>query len=148
MTKISAEQQPRKERGIFERPKDSGVWWVRYADDNGRIHREKVGSKSRAKTLYEKRKTQVREHRLFPEQFRRHEVQIGEAVRSYVAARKDRRSHKALGRKHWPVVAFALHTGLRQGEQLGLRWEDVDFRYPVRGKMERARRESNPRPTA
>jgi len=21
----------RKERGIFERPKESGIWWVRYA---------------------------------------------------------------------------------------------------------------------
>lgn len=224
MKQKRTEEQPRRERGIFERPKDSGVWWVRYADENGCIHREKVGSKSRARTLYEKRKTQVREHRLFPEQFQRRDVQISDAVRAYVAARKDRRSHKDLARygrhwtealgqkslrqitpsdveryvaerlgavsrqtvrheinflkrifrraiqdgaadrnpaaaltpvkvsnqrvrflsveeedrlrkavakKHWSVIAFALHTGLRQGEQFGLRWEDVDFRNNV-----------------
>ncbi len=33
----------RRQRGIFERPKGSGVWWVRYHDQFGREHREKVG---------------------------------------------------------------------------------------------------------
>lgn len=32
------------------------------------------------------------------------------------------------GSRLWPLVAFALATGLRQGEQLALRWEDVDER--------------------
>jgi len=36
----------KKQRGIFERPKGSGVWWIRYADEFGKIHREKVGMKS------------------------------------------------------------------------------------------------------
>jgi len=28
-------------RGVFERPKGSGIWWVRYADQHGKLHREK-----------------------------------------------------------------------------------------------------------
>ena len=32
-----------KVRGIFERPKGSGVWWARYCDQYGRLHRERVG---------------------------------------------------------------------------------------------------------
>jgi integrase len=27
----------------------------------------------------------------------------------------------------WPIVEFALHTGLRQSEQFNLRWVDVDL---------------------
>jgi integrase len=60
-----------KDRGIFERPKDSGIWWVRYADNFGRIHREKVGPKGLAKDVYAKRKLEVREGRFFPENLKR-----------------------------------------------------------------------------
>jgi hypothetical protein len=61
----------RKDRGIFERPKGSGIWWVRYADNFGRIHREKVGPKGLAKTVYQKRKTEIREGKFFPEKLTR-----------------------------------------------------------------------------
>ncbi len=61
----------RRDRGIFERPKGSGIWWVRYADNFGRIHREKVGPKGLAKTVYQKRKTEVVEGKFFPENLRR-----------------------------------------------------------------------------
>src|SRR5262245_27473614 len=37
----------KKIRGVFERPKGSGIWWIRYADEFGQIHREKVGMRSR-----------------------------------------------------------------------------------------------------
>jgi integrase len=61
----------KKERGIFERPKGSGIWWVRYADNFGRIHREKVGPKGLAKTVYAKRKLEVREGKFFPDNLKR-----------------------------------------------------------------------------
>lgn len=32
------------------------------------------------------------------------------------------------GEWHGPIVALALYTGMRQGELLGLRWEDVDMK--------------------
>jgi integrase len=51
----------KKERGVFERPKKSGVWWIRYADEFGRIHREKVGMKSAASEVYKQRKTEIRQ---------------------------------------------------------------------------------------
>jgi hypothetical protein len=36
-----------KDRGIFERPKGSGIFWINYYV-NGKQHREKVGAKGNA----------------------------------------------------------------------------------------------------
>jgi len=41
-----------EDRGLFQRPAGSGVWWIRYHDDAGREHREKAGTKSQARLLY------------------------------------------------------------------------------------------------
>lgn len=32
-------------RGIFERTKGSGIWWVRWTDTEGRKRREKAGTR-------------------------------------------------------------------------------------------------------
>jgi site-specific recombinase XerD len=58
----------KKHRGLFERPKDSGVWWIRYADQHGREHREKVGMKSAAVEKYQQRKTEIRLDKFTPEE--------------------------------------------------------------------------------
>jgi len=46
--------------------------------------------------------------------------------------------------KHWPLVAVAIHTGLRRSEQFHLRWENVDFNTGIitipRSKHGEARR--------
>lgn len=49
-----------KDRGLFERPPSSGVWWICYKGTDGKLHREKVGSKSAARDLYHKRVEQTR----------------------------------------------------------------------------------------
>jgi site-specific recombinase XerD len=214
-------QPPRRDRGVFERPKGSGVWWVRYTDENGRLHREKVGTKSLALKVYTKRKSEVQERRFFPERIGRREMPVadmiddyldrnrktlrhfyhyerharrwkkalkGKALRQvtpgdierYVATRigevapatvnrelafikrvftvaiadgmadsnpvravrlfrennarvrfltdeEEKRLRGEIGDDNWPLVAIALHTGLRQAEQFNLKWEDVDF---------------------
>jgi hypothetical protein len=50
--------QPKPVRGVFERPKGSGVWWVSYYE-NGRQHREKAGSRATAIDLYRERKAAI-----------------------------------------------------------------------------------------
>jgi integrase len=40
---------------------------------------------------------------------------------------EETRLREAMRDRYWPLVVVALHTGLRQGEQLGLCWEHVDF---------------------
>lgn len=65
-------------RGLFQRPKKSGIWWIRYADANGRDRREKAGTKSMAAALYRKRKTEILQGRKLPETLRRKIVSFRE----------------------------------------------------------------------
>jgi site-specific recombinase XerD len=57
-------------RGVFEKPKGSGVWWINYFADGVR-HREKVGARGVAVDLYRKRKSDDRAGIKLPETFRR-----------------------------------------------------------------------------
>src|SRR6266700_2851724 len=60
-----------KTRGIYEKFPGSGVWWIRYVDAQGRLRREKAGTKSAAILLYRKRKQEALEGRKLPEKLRR-----------------------------------------------------------------------------
>jgi integrase len=59
------------QRGIFEKFPGSAVWWIRYVDAQGRLRREKAGTKSAAILLYRKRKQEALEGRKLPEKLRR-----------------------------------------------------------------------------
>ena len=63
-------QEPKKQRGVYERDPGSGVWWIRYSDASGRIRREIIGTKSAAIRLYRKRKTEVLEGKKLPSDLR------------------------------------------------------------------------------
>ena len=58
-------RQGSRDRGLFERPNGSGIWWIRYHDGDGHEHREKIGAKGLARRVYEKRKTEIRDGRYF-----------------------------------------------------------------------------------
>ncbi len=68
----------RKQRGIFEKVPGSGLWWVRYADQRGKLRREKAGTKSAAIMLYRKRKTEILQGKKLPEAVRRRTITFGE----------------------------------------------------------------------
>ena len=57
----------REIRGIFEREKGSGIWWIRWTDSAGNKRREKVGRRSDAITLLAKRKTEKLRQSKLPE---------------------------------------------------------------------------------
>lgn len=46
-------------KGVFENPPKSGIWWILYYVE-GKRHREKVGRRSDAIALYQRRKTDAR----------------------------------------------------------------------------------------
>lgn len=53
-------------RGVFERPKGSGIWWINFYV-NGVQRREKVGRRSDAIDLYRIRKADARRGIKLPE---------------------------------------------------------------------------------
>jgi site-specific recombinase XerD len=53
-------------RGVFERPADSGIWWINYHDASGRRHRELIGRYSVAVEAYLQRRQEIREGRFTP----------------------------------------------------------------------------------
>jgi integrase len=83
----------RQARGIFERPVGSGIWWVRYHDEQGREHRERVGPKKLAAEVYRKRKTEIAERRFFPERIRRREVRLADQIDDYL--KRIERTHRS-----------------------------------------------------
>ncbi len=233
-----SDRTAKRERGIYEREPGSGVWSIRYADENGTIHREVVGPKGLARKVYQKRKNEVHERRFFPERIGRRDVLFAVMVDDYLSRVKGRlrcyreyerygrywkaalpgRSlrqilpgdieryvaqrardvapatvnrelqflkhlfnvaiadgkaetnpvkavklfrennqrvrfltddeesalRQAIGEVEWPMVALAIHTGLRQAEQFKLRWDHVDFKTGIitipRSKHGEARR--------
>ncbi len=89
-----------RDRGVFEKEPGSGVWWVRYTDEGGRLHREKVGPKGLAKQVYRKRKTQIREGKFFPEQIRRKETALAAAIDDYLDRKENQLRHFYHYRRH------------------------------------------------
>jgi site-specific recombinase XerD len=73
--------EPKKARGIYEKVRGTGIWWVRYADANGKIRREKTGNKSAAIKLYYKRKTEGLEGKKLPEKLRARKVSFAELAK-------------------------------------------------------------------
>jgi len=80
-------------RGIFERPKGSGVWWVSYFRE-GKRHREKVGRKSDAKDLYQQRKAEGRAGVKLPVLRGTKGVTVGELIDDALVFVKDHKDYK------------------------------------------------------
>jgi site-specific recombinase XerD len=58
-------------KGVFERPKGSGIWWIRYTSERGKRSIRKVGTFSAAVNVYEQRMAEIRLGILVPSSQRR-----------------------------------------------------------------------------
>jgi site-specific recombinase XerD len=75
-------------RGIYEKVKGSGIWWIYWTDGNGKRHREKAGRISDAKTLLNKRKTEVLQGKKLPELQPGKVITFGDLVKDALAHSK------------------------------------------------------------
>jgi integrase len=67
-----------KERGIFEKVADSGIFWVRYTDGQGRYRREVAGTYSQAAKLLSKRRGEALQRKKLLESLRRRAITFSE----------------------------------------------------------------------
>ncbi|MFN8008417.1 MAG: site-specific integrase [Terriglobia bacterium] len=84
----------KKQRGVFERPEGSGIWWIRYTDELGREHREKIGLYQTAGHVYRKRKVEIRERRFIPEDIRRKQASVAGLIKDRLDVAKTLRSYR------------------------------------------------------
>jgi hypothetical protein len=93
-------------RGVYERPKGSGIWWILYYADGKRC-REKVGRKSDAVKLYQLRKADALAGRKLPELRGSRVLTLSELIDDaleFVADHKDKRNYLSKGE----IVRVAL----------------------------------------
>jgi site-specific recombinase XerD len=87
-----------KVQGILERIPDSGVWWIRFTDSDGKRHLEKAGRRGDAIDLLSKRKHDILLRRKLPEKLRGKTLTFGElaqdALRHSQEANGDRSTHE------------------------------------------------------
>jgi integrase len=83
MAESEGSPEPAKVRGVYEHPKGSRIWWCQYFAD-GKRRRERVGTKSNAIKLYQKRKTQILVGEKLPE-LQRRKATFGELLDLAVA---------------------------------------------------------------
>lgn len=84
-------KKPKSIKGVFEHPAGSGIWWINYYVEGTR-HREKVGRRSDAIALYQRRKTDARMGIKMPEVRPRRAVLFSEIAEDALAYSKE---HKA-----------------------------------------------------
>lgn len=72
-----------EDRGIVEKPKGSGTWWVRlYVNGAEKWHR--CDSKSQARALYGRIRAEIREERYFPEKYKAQKAEKPLLLKEYV----------------------------------------------------------------
>jgi len=85
-------------RGIFEREKGSGVWWIRFTDNQGTKRRERIGRRSDAVSMLAKRQHEKLLKRKLPEKLQGQVITFGQLVKDALAHSRaengDRSTHE------------------------------------------------------
>ena len=105
-------------RGIFERIKGSGIWWIRWTDQDGRKRREKAGTYSAAQKLLAKRHTQKLEGKKLPENLRTKTVTFRELCDDALAHSQSENSEKQTYELRQRINQLLAEFGSRSVESI------------------------------
>jgi integrase len=80
-----AKREVAPQRGIYEKVKGSGIWWIRWTDAEGRKRREKAGSHGVAEKLLIKRRGEALEGTKLPDNLRAKSVTFADLSKDALA---------------------------------------------------------------
>jgi len=78
----------KKYRGIFEKAPESGIYWIRFVDGQGKYRRELAGSFSQAEKLLTKRRNEALQRKKLPETLRKRTILFSEIAEDALAYSK------------------------------------------------------------
>jgi integrase len=110
-------EQP-KVKGVYEREPGSDIWWIRYADSQGKERREKVGRRSDAITLYNKRKTEALQGKKLPESIRGKSVTFAELCEDAIEHSTDENGADSTYELRLKVAVLSEAFGQRKAEDI------------------------------
>jgi site-specific recombinase XerD len=129
-----------KVRGVWEREPGSDVWWVRYRDKGGKLHREKVGRKSDAITLLNKRRNEIRVGAKLPDNRRSAGIKfsaLADAIETFSESHhRDKRSVLTRLRKIRPAFDERVADSIKPEEIDG--WLSANTSTPATSNRYRA----------
>jgi site-specific recombinase XerD len=104
-------------RGLWEREPGSGVWWIRYRDADGKLHREKVGRKSDAEALLNKRRNDCRVGKKMPENIRTAPIKF-DKLANYITEEYSKAHHSDSRNVKQRLDKLKEHFGARAAESI------------------------------
>jgi hypothetical protein len=104
-------------RGLWEREPGSGVWWIRFRDSDGKLHREKVGRKSDAEALLNKRRNERRVGKKMPENIRPAPIKFDELA-NYITEEYSKAHHSDSRNVKQRLNKLNAHFGQRAAESI------------------------------
>jgi integrase len=112
--------EEKKVRGVYEKIRGSGAWWICFFDAEGRKRREKAGTKSNAIALYYVRKAQALQRKKLPEKLRRRVVPFAELCDDAVRYSKANHADQSQRNEKCRIFVFKHEFGAQPAEAISI----------------------------
>jgi integrase len=119
----------KKVRGVYEKIPGSGEWWVRWTDSEGKLRRQKAGSKATALAAYKKHKNEAREGKIVPVLRNAKRATLNDLIDLVLAHTVEHKSHR-----DYQVKAGIIRSELGNRPAAEIKPAEIDEWLSSRGR--------------